>query len=87
MDKCQGQLGSPQKGQVGFPQIKSSVDGLALLLQVGQLGEDTSSALFAQPVPLAAEVDGSGETQQPVQDGCYQNLIGEDVTPLPVGLV
>ena len=55
---CQGQDKIPQNGQSRIPQLKCSGFGLALLLHFGQLGEDTSLALFAQPIALTADVDG-----------------------------
>jgi hypothetical protein len=48
-------------------------------LPLGQLSEDTGFAPLAQPVALASDIDGRREVQQPVEDRCSQNLIGEDV--------
>jgi hypothetical protein len=45
--RCQGQVRIPQNRQLGIPQLKCSVGGLALLLQVGQLCEDTRFALLS----------------------------------------
>jgi hypothetical protein len=46
--RCQGQDNTPQNGQLEIPQLKCSIDELALLMQLGQLGEDTGFALRAK---------------------------------------
>lgn len=63
LPSCQGQVNIAQSGQLQIPQLKCLIDELALLLQLGQLGEDTGFALLPQPVALAADVDGGREMQ------------------------
>ena len=58
-----------------------------LLLGFGQLGEDASLTFLTQPITLAADVDGRREMQESIQDGRCQDLIGEDIAPLAIGLV
>jgi hypothetical protein len=73
--KCQCRNAFPQKCQLRIPQLKRSIVGLGLLLQLGQFGEDTGLAFFSQPVALAADVDRRREVQQPVQDGGGQDSV------------
>jgi hypothetical protein len=52
---CQGQRNTPQNGKLRTPQLKRSVAGLGLLLQLGKLGKLGKDASLAfLPQPLAA---------------------------------
>jgi hypothetical protein len=56
------------------------------LLLIGQRNQ-SSFAPFLEPVTLAANVDGGGVVQQPVEDGGGDDRIAEDRTPFAIALV
>jgi len=41
----------------------------------------------AEPIAVAADVDGGGVVQEPVEQGGGEDGIGKDLAPLPVALV
>ena len=56
------------------------------LLLLGQRNQ-AGFASFLEPVALSADVDGGGVVQQSVEDGCCDDRVAEDRSPLAVALV
>lgn len=58
VDSVKANLEFPKMANLEFPSSNVLMLVLALLVPLGQLSEHTSFALLAQPVALAADVDG-----------------------------